>query len=71
MFELAIKKVIDRYTDGSFNTMITIENAKKLKQEAVRLLNAILAKEVEPYFKLIFEDRLTREGRANALFKEN
>lgn len=41
------------------------------KQEAVRLLNTILAKEAEPYFKLIFEDRPARKERANALFEEN
>ncbi|WP_180996816.1 hypothetical protein [Campylobacter concisus] len=41
------------------------------KQEAVRLLNTILAKEAEPYFKLIFEDRPTREARVNALFEDN
>lgn len=58
-------------TLDSFNTMITIENAKKLKQEAVRLLDTILAKELEPYFKLILEDTPTRKERANALFKEN
>ena len=51
--------------------MITIENAKKLKQEAVRLLDTILAKELEPYFKLILEDTPTRKERANALFKED
>ena len=53
-----------------FNAMITIENTEKLKQEAVRLLNTILAKETEPYFKKIFEDRPTRKERANDLFKK-
>lgn len=57
-------------TLDTFNLSLSTENSEKLSQEATRLLDTILAKEIEPYFKLIFEDIPAREHRANALFKE-
>lgn len=58
-------------TLDDFNTLIETENIEKFYQEAKRLLDTILIKEVEPYYTLIFEVIPTREERANALFKDN
>ena len=54
-----------------FNNLLEEENSDKFNQEAKRLLDSLLAKEMEPYFTLIFETIPTREKRANALFKED
>lgn len=54
-----------------FNNLLEEENSDKFNQEAKRLLDSLLAKEIEPYFTLIFETIPTREKRANALFKDN
>ena len=58
-------------TLDDFNTLIETENIEKFYQEAERLLDTILTKEVEPYYALVFEVIPTREDRANALFKED
>lgn len=54
-----------------FSILLEKENRDKFCQEATELLDTIIAKELEPYFTLIFETVPTRRKRANALFKEN
>ena len=58
-------------TFNEFTELVGIENTAKFYQEAERLIDTILTKEVEPYYTLIFEVIPTREDRALALFKEN
>lgn len=60
----------ENITFGGFTTMLTIKNENKFNQELTKMVDAILTKEIEPYFKLIFEDMPTRKARANDLFPE-
>lgn len=53
-----------------FKPILSEENKEQFNQELIRLQDTILAKELEPYFELIFEIIPTREARANDLFKE-